>query len=73
MADYITADNKAGDVVTYLLADYQAAYPAAIIKTPSDNFSFPWNGVLTSYINGQICAVTADQFAAMTAAGLPIA
>ena len=73
MADYIAADDGNGNVETYLLADYQAAYPTALIKTPSANFSFTWNSVITDYLANQIVAVTADQFAAMTAAGLPIA
>ena len=73
MADYITADDGNGNVETLLVSDYQLQYPAALIKTPSMNFSFAWNGVLTDYIAGQLVAVTADQFAAMTAAGLPIA
>ena len=73
MADYIIADDGNGNVETYLLADYQAAYPSALIKTPSANFSFTWNGVITDYIAAQVCPVSSDQFAAMTAAGMPIA
>lgn len=73
MADYITADDGNGNVQTLLVSDYLIQYPAAIMKTPSMNFSFTWNGVLTDYIAGQLVVVSADQFAAMTAAGMPIA
>lgn len=73
MATYINADDGAGNVQTFLLADFIALNPSAIIKTPSDNFSFTWNGVVTDYIYNQPVVVTADLFAAMTAAGLPIA
>ena len=73
MANYITADDGSGNVQTYLISDYQALFPSAIIKTPSANFSFNWNGVLTDYILGSPVVVTADLFAAMTAAGMPIA
>lgn len=73
MSDYITADDGNGNVETFLLADYLAANPAALVKTPSDNFSFSFNGVVTDFVVGQPVVVTADQFTAMTAAGLPIA
>ena len=73
MANYIIADDLAGNTQTLLLADYMALFPASMIKTPSANFSFSWNNVLTDYIYNQPVVVTADLFAAMTAAGLPIA
>ena len=73
MADYITADDGNGNVETFLVADYIASNPSALIKTPSDNFSFNYNGTLTSFVSGQMVVVTADQFAAMQIAGLPIA
>lgn len=73
MANYITSDDGNGNVETLLVSDYLLQYPAAIIKTPSANFSFSWNGVLTDYVSGQVVAVTSDQFAAMTAASMPIA
>lgn len=73
MPNYITADDANGNTQTYLLADFVAAFPAAPIRTPSANFAFNWNGVLSNYIAGQPAVVTADQFAAMTAAGQPIA
>lgn len=72
MPNTITCDDGSGDVVTDVVSDFQAANPTAIIKTPSLNFSFYWNGVLTDYVLGQPAVVTADQFAAMTAAGCPI-
>ena len=73
MADYITADDGNGNVETLLVSDYLLQYPSSLIKTPSANFSFAWNGVLTDYVAGQLVAVTADKFTAMTAAGMPIA
>ena len=73
MADYITADDGNGNVETFLVADYIASNPGALVKTPTDNFAFNYNGTLTSFVAGQMVVVTADQFAAMTAAGLPIA
>ena len=73
MANYITADDGAGNVQMFLVSDYQALFPSAIIKNPSANFSFYWNGVLTDYTLGSPVVVTADLFAAMTAAAMPIA
>ena len=73
MANYIIADDGAGNTQTFLVSDYMALFPTAIIKTPGANFSFTWNGVVTDYIYNQPVVVTADLFAAMTAAGLPIA
>lgn len=73
MADYITADDSAGNTQTYLLGDFQAANPGTPVRLPSANFSFAWNGVITDYAAGIYAVVSADQFAAMTAAGCPIA
>lgn len=73
MSNYIITDDGTGNVQTMLIADYLLLFPAAVIKTPSANFSFAWNGVTTDYILGQPVVVAADQFAAMTAASLPIA
>ena len=73
MANFIIASDLTGNTQTFLLSDYVALFPTAIIKTPSANFSFTWNSVLTDYIYNQPVVVTADLFAAMTAAGLPIA
>jgi hypothetical protein len=69
----ITADDAAGDTITELATDYAIAFPGVPLRTPSANFSFGWNGVLTDYVLGQPAVVSADQFAAMTAAGCPIA
>ena len=69
----ITADTAAGDTFTELATDYMAQFPTVPLRTPSANFSFGWNGVLTDYVLGQPAVVSADQFAAMTAAGCPIA
>ena len=73
MSNYITADDGTGNVQQFLVSDYLLLFPSAIVKTPSANFSFAWNGVLTDYIYNQPVVVTADLFAAMTAAGAPIA
>jgi len=72
MANYITADDGTGNVQTYLVSDYLALFPAAPVHTPSANFSFTWNGVITDYLANQPVIAPADLFAAMTAAGMPI-
>ena len=73
MANYIIADDGLGNVQTFLVSDYQLLFPTAIIKTPTANFSFSWNNVLTDYLVGSPVVVTADLFTAMTTAGMPIA
>jgi hypothetical protein len=69
---YITADDGNGNIQSYLLSDFVAANPTAPIHTPSANFSFGWNGVISDYVANQAYLVPADLFAAMTAAGMPI-
>lgn len=71
-ANYITADDGSGNVQTFLLSDYVALFPSAPIHTPSANFSFTWNNVITDYLANQPALVPADLFAAMIAAGVPI-
>lgn len=73
MSNYITADDGTGNVQTMLVSDYMLLFPTALVKTPSNSFSFYWNGVLTDYVSNQPVVLTADLFSAMQAAGLPIA
>ena len=72
MSAMITADDGTGNVQTMLVSDYLLLFPGANVRTPSNNFSFYWNGVLTDYTTNVPVVLTADLWAALQAAGLPI-
>jgi hypothetical protein len=71
-SQYIIADDGSGNVQTFLTTDYMATNPSAVLKTPTANFSFIFNGVLTDYTINQSFVVTPDLLAAMNLAGMPI-
>jgi len=48
----------------------QAQFPGQTV-TPSADFTFPWNGVLIPYRQGDTQVVTPDLLAALTAANAP--